>query len=73
MARLLIAPSALDELRAVEPLARRQHVCLCLSEIEHPPASHRLSGGGCCRLVTAGLRVLYRERQDGTLIVTRIA
>jgi hypothetical protein len=72
MSRLLIAPSALAELRALEPLARRQRVCKRLSEIERPLASHRISAGGCCRIVTAGLRVLYRERQDGTLVVSRI-
>jgi hypothetical protein len=72
MARVLIGPSALAELRAIEPVAHRRRLCVLLSEVDGAQPGHRISGGGCCRLVAAGRRVLYRERPDGTLIITSI-
>lgn len=72
MSRVLIAPSALNELRAVGPLAERRRVIQRLSELRQPLSSHRISSGGCCRLVSEDLRVLYRHRPDGTLVITGI-
>ena len=73
MPRVLIGPTALSELLAVEPLAGRRRLIARLSELGQPLSSHRISGGGCCRLLAEGLRVLYRHRDDGTLIITGIA
>jgi len=73
MSRVLIGPSALNELRAVEPKAGRQRLIRRLSELHRPLSSHRISSGGCCRLLAEGLRVLYRHRSDGTLVITGIA
>jgi hypothetical protein len=72
MSRVLIGPSALNELRAVEPLAGRRRLIRRLSELHRPLRSHRINAAGCCRLLTEGLRVLYRHRSDGTLVITGI-
>ena len=73
MPRVLIGPSALNELLAVEPLAGRRRLITRLSELGEPLGNHRISAGGCCRLLAEGLRVLYRHRRDGTLVITGIA
>jgi hypothetical protein len=72
MARVLIGPSALNELRGVEPLAGRRRLIARFAELGKPLSSHRISGGGYCRLRTEGLRVLYRHREDGTLVITGV-
>lgn len=72
MSRVLIGPSALNELRAVKPPADRRRLIARLSELGRPLGSHRLSSGGCCRLLTEGLRVLYRHQDDGTLVITGV-
>ncbi|MCZ6727995.1 MAG: hypothetical protein O7A98_11660 [Acidobacteria bacterium] len=72
MSRVLIGPSALNELRALEPLAGRRQLIARLSELGKPLSSHRISSGGCCRLLTEELRVLYRHRDDGTLVITGV-
>jgi len=73
MSRVLIGPSALNELRNVEPISGRHRLVARLSELGRPLSSHRISSGGCCRLLTEGLRVLYRHREDGTLVITGIS
>ena len=73
MSRVLIGPSALDELRAVEPLSSRRTLVTRLSQLGQPLSGHRVSRGGCCRLLTEGLRVLYRHRPDGTLVITGVS
>jgi len=72
MSRVLIGPSALSELLTLEPIAERRRLVGRLSELGTPLSSHRISSGGCCRLLTEGLRVLYRHRDDGTLVITGI-
>ena len=73
MSRVLIGPSALNELRSVEPKDNRRRLVTRLSELGRPLSSHRISSGGCCRLLAEGLRVLYRHRDDGTLVITGIS
>jgi len=70
MSRLLIGPSALNELHTVKPVAERRRIIARLSELHRPLSSHRISSGGCCRMLSEGLRVLYRHRPDGTLVIT---
>lgn len=72
MARMLILPSALEELRSVVPLARRRGLVACLSELDGARRRHRISRGGRCLMVAAGRRVLYRLRPDGSLVVVAI-
>jgi len=72
MARLLIVGSALEELRAVEPRERRRQLVLRLSMLDGTASDDRLASGGRNRLLALGLRVLYRLRADGNLVITRV-
>lgn len=73
MARVLIASTAVSELRAVERVERRRRVVARLSIPELPLAEHRLCAPGRHRMIVDGLRVLYVRRADGTLVITSIA
>ena len=72
MSRVLIGPSALNEVRGIEPVDARRRLVARLSELGRRLSSHRISSGGCCRILTGGLRVLYRHRGDGTLVITSV-
>jgi len=73
MSRILIASSAVQELRALEPVTERRRLVARLSELPGPASSRRISAGGYCRLRSGNLRVLYRCRADGTMVITGIA
>ncbi len=73
MARVLIAASAVAELRALEPVARRRRVVERLSELDPLLDEHRLCAAGRCRMSVDGLRVLYVRRSDRALVVVSVA
>ncbi len=68
MTRLLIRPSALAELRAIEPLERRRAVVLALSELGSEQPGERLAAGGRCRRTIERLAVLYQRGEGGVCI-----
>lgn len=73
MARVLIASTAVSELRAVEPIERRRRVVAQISALDLPPPEHGLCAPGRHRMIADGLRVLYVRREDGTLVVAGVA
>ncbi len=73
MARVLIAASAVAELRALEPVVRRRRVVRRLSELDPLSHEHRLCAAGRCRMSVDGLRVLYLRRSDGALVIVSVA
>ena len=73
MARVLIASTAVGELRAVEFVERRRRVVARLSALDLPLAEHGLCAPGRYRMIADGLRVLYVCREDGTLVISSVA
>jgi len=73
VARILIASTALAELRAIEPAARRRRLVARLSTLDPAAAEHRLCAPGRYRLLADGVRVLYGRRSDGTLVIVGVA
>ena len=68
MPRLLIAGSAVGELRRVEPADRRRRLIGDLSTLDAAPA-HRFCAPERFRRTVRGVRVLFRRRVDGTLVI----
>lgn len=72
MARLLILPSALGDLRALAPAARRRVVTRLTRPGTLSAEGERIAADGRARHRVAGHRVLYRRRRDGATVIVAI-
>lgn len=72
MARVLIGASALEELRSLEPVALRRRLVTRLAALDFSSSDHRLCSAERYRVLVGGARVLYRRRDDGTVVITAV-
>jgi hypothetical protein len=72
MARLLIGPTALAELKAIASRAVRRRVVARLGGLGSVSPRERVAGEGRSRHRVAGRRILYRRRPDGAVVVVAV-